>query len=168
MLAAFFCCLPACLPSCHPQTAAAAAAAAEHHSPAQLAAHAHEKGLIILRVVHTDCPVHNCLDKLPSPCAFPVPDKIASGNGPRCRVVEIDLHLEAVWRLSEGCRGLQSLPSRIDWVTARNFNIWDRGTHVGKEARRAGKMHSRRDPLRTPNGQVDGGKTMMMLDAPKV
>jgi hypothetical protein len=164
MLAAFFCCLPAYLPACQPQTAAAA----EHHSPAKLAAHAHEKGLIILRVVHTDCPVHNCLDKLPSPCAFPVPDKIASGNGPRCRVVEIDLHLEAVWRLSEGCRGLQSLPSRIDWVTVRHFNIWDRGTHVGKEARRAGKMHSRRDPLRTPNGRVDGGKTMMMLDAPKV
>ena len=52
--------------------------------------------------MHTDCPVHNCLDKLPSPCAFPVPDKIVSGNGLGPGVMMIEPGLEAVKGLDFG------------------------------------------------------------------
>lgn len=53
-------------------------------------------------VVHALCPVHNCLDKLPSPCAFPVPGKIVPGNGPGSRALDGGPVLEAAV-------GLQSL-----------------------------------------------------------
>jgi hypothetical protein len=39
--------------------------------------------------------MHNCLDKLPSPCAFPVPDTTVFRQRPIARVVEIALVLEA-------------------------------------------------------------------------
>jgi hypothetical protein len=43
--------------------------------------------------------MHGCLDKLPSPCAFPVIDKIVFRQRSIARVVEIGLVLEAVQRL---------------------------------------------------------------------
>jgi hypothetical protein len=43
--------------------------------------------------------MHGCLDKLPSPCAFPVIDKIVFRQRSIARVVEIGLVLEAVKRL---------------------------------------------------------------------
>jgi hypothetical protein len=43
--------------------------------------------------------MHGCLDKLPSPCAFPVIDKIVFRQRSMARVVEIGLVLEAVKRL---------------------------------------------------------------------
>jgi hypothetical protein len=72
--------------------------AREHHAPGKPKG-AHERTLIVFHAMSTSRPMHGCLDKLPSPCAFPVIDKIVFRQRSIARVVEIGLVLEAVKRL---------------------------------------------------------------------
>jgi hypothetical protein len=72
--------------------------AREHHLPGKRKG-AHERTLIVFHAVSTSRPMHGCLDKLPSPCAFPVIDKIVFRQRSIARVVETGLVLEAVKRL---------------------------------------------------------------------